>query len=291
MNLVRKKIILLISLMSLALAGLVALQLVLFGRARELKEQTFRQNVNGALNSIVQKIETHETVAMVVAIAVGDSAAGNVEILKWMDQQESDSTAVQDSVRFDQKLRLITSILPDSIEKMISMRPRHVRMEMQVQGTDKDTSAVADKATFTANATVDSAEGAAKSKKNITYRYVVRDSTSYASIAKGQPDDHIALTILGGRKKALIRKVFDQLEDARALPPEARLEPAVLDSIIEATLRENGIEMPFAYGIKRRGEEGFALVKPEGMDAFLRESAFRTPLFPFDLFGQQDELI
>ncbi|MFQ5630438.1 MAG: sensor histidine kinase, partial [bacterium] len=293
MNRTPKKMALLVGLMSLALAGLVALQLILLDHARELKKQTFRQNVNGALNSIVQKIETHETVAMVVAITVNDSAAGNLDILKWVEQQESDSaTAAKDSTRFNQKLRLITSILPDSIRKIISTRPRRVRMNMRFQDTGEDTSVDAGKITFTANATVDYPDNASQSGKSVAYRYVVRDSSTFAPNDLGEkPNDHAALTILGGRKKALISKVFDQLESTTALPLEARIEPAVLDSIVETTLRENGIEMPFVYGINRRDEKEFAFVKPEGMEALLRQSEFRTPIFPYDLFDMHDELI
>ncbi|MGH7454180.1 MAG: hypothetical protein ACRENG_22695, partial [bacterium] len=59
-----------VALMSLALVGLIGVQLYLLDHAMELKKQAFRQNVNAALSSIVQQLETKEMVAKVFDVAM-----------------------------------------------------------------------------------------------------------------------------------------------------------------------------------------------------------------------------
>src|SRR2546425_1011821 len=70
MKLHRNTVTVLIGMIAVSLIGLLALQSVLIKNAYELKQQTFRQNVSAAMNSIVQKLETGEAVGNTFRILV-----------------------------------------------------------------------------------------------------------------------------------------------------------------------------------------------------------------------------
>ena len=70
MKIQKRTLALLIMLIAIALVGLLTLQYVLIANAFRLKQQTFRQNVNAAMNAIVQQLETREAVGSVFRVAV-----------------------------------------------------------------------------------------------------------------------------------------------------------------------------------------------------------------------------
>lgn len=277
--------------MTLALIGLIGLQWVLLEHAQELKERTFRQNVNGALGSIVRKIETHETVATVVAITVADSTTGKIEVLNWVNQGKADSTITQDTVKTGKKLRYVATLSTDSTKSLLRELPTDLLMNLRLPDSLASDSVQAHKKlNIFAKArmkTGDSLKGL-----SYEYEYAKTDSTEgIGALFDDAEGAHLSLALDGKRRQMIISRVLDQLENAGSLPLDARIQPMVLDSIIKITLLENGIEMPYAYGIWTRGQKTLALAQPAEMQAQLLLSDFRTPLFPFDIFKERDELI
>ena len=67
----RKKIYILIALMAVALLGLIAFQLYWIRNAVQLSEQQFEQEVQQALNEVVQRLEKQEIISMSVAPPMG----------------------------------------------------------------------------------------------------------------------------------------------------------------------------------------------------------------------------
>src|SRR4030042_3457619 len=76
MKLKQKTVAAIIALISVALLGLMVLQIVVLNRAYQLELSIFEQNINSALSSIVQKLEMRETVSKIFKVTVGIDEAG-----------------------------------------------------------------------------------------------------------------------------------------------------------------------------------------------------------------------
>jgi two-component system phosphate regulon sensor histidine kinase PhoR len=75
------------------------------------------------------------------------------------------------------------------------------------------------------------------------------------------------------------------------VPFEARVEPAVLDSLVSATLNAKGIATTHAYGVISVSHDSLRLAKPLEFAGELKRSEFRGRLFPNDIFAAADDLV
>ncbi|MBC6947562.1 hypothetical protein DWB58_06450, partial [candidate division KSB1 bacterium] len=83
---------------TLALLGLVLVQFQLLRNAVQLKEQAFRENVQDALNKIVDKLETRETVGKVFSIALDAERPAHKGMLKIQAMAIADTLIEVDSL-------------------------------------------------------------------------------------------------------------------------------------------------------------------------------------------------
>jgi two-component system phosphate regulon sensor histidine kinase PhoR len=93
-----------------------------------------------------------------------------------------------------------------------------------------------------------------------------------------------------GKREEIMGRIAENLTISERKPVEKRIRPALLDSIVGATLREGGITLPCVYGIVSGREDSIRLGKPAGFERELLSSAFRSQLFPSDFLFSGNQL-
>lgn len=281
---VKKKIFgIIVGVMSAALLGLIALQLILLDNAIELKKRAFQQNVFAALSSIVQKLETQETVAKVVDFII-TAPTGKDSAFVRLQTTSVDSVIKADSLYYIKRFQWhgnrkdidsVTTALP------MNMSPRVRALALDSLGRHVP-------APFTKRLP-DPSHGkllldSLTSEEEFSYSYT-GDSIKVALRATGRKGDRIVSDNKNEyARRGMIIKIFDELIDDHPLPIEARVPPAFLDSVIAATLKENSVDLPYSYGVLPEKVDSTFLSQTKLTDAHLVNSEFKSRLFPNDVF-------
>ncbi len=291
MKLSRKTIGAIIGVMSFALLGLIAIQLYLLDHALELKKQAFRQNVNAALSSIVQTLETGELVGKVLDVTakvpqqkrvaiIGMKVESNTDSLNWIDslvvagrvvpkepQIKIDGNKVRYNLATPQHVRLI---LFDSL----GHKAIHVIDEFKPAGAH---------------------EVRLKSlpfRKGGVFASFTTDSSSFVARMDDQKIGGVIPEAISHEKRQfIVRKVLDDITRPHGVPFETRVEPAILDSLVNSTLNAKGIATTYAYGVVSVPRDSLRLAKPAKFTSELKRSEFRSRLFPNDIFAAENDLV
>ncbi len=285
-----KTVALIVGLMSLALLGLIGIQLYLLDHAMELKKQAFRQNVNAALTSIVQQLETREVATKVFEVAVNAPPSKQMAFIGM--NVEHEGLRQLDSVRVTGRvlLRENPQFKIDSNRVWYNLpTPQHVRIILldslgheSVQVTNEF-------------------KGAGKHeqdlrqypfKKGAVFVSFTTDSTSFvAKMRDGKMHEGLPPALLQENKKMIVRRVLDDITTARFIPFDARVKPVVLDSLVNSTLSAKGIATAYAYGVIAAPRDSLYFAKPAKFTGELKKSEFRSRLFPSDIFASRDDLV
>lgn len=279
-----------IILLAFALLGIVLVQTYLLRHGVALETQIFHQNVNAALNSIVQKLETRETLRRVirVSLTMQDSAGVGEKKLKiesfdslkspsellWMQDQmvnpkvmvDSNKVFIQIATPQDVKVRILDSLG----HEMQNIVPR--KKTSGNQGIVLEDSILL---------------------RGSYHLNVKTDSVSYLiHLIDGRMDRMVKDAPYSRKRFALVNKVIDDMTVLKPKPILERVSPAVLDSTIQVTLAEKGIRTPCYFGVLSSHKDSllFASVEIQNQQT-LFQSKFRTTLFPNDIFQSNDELI
>ena len=279
-----------ISLLAFALLGIVLLQTYLLKHGVFLETQIFHQNVNAALNSIVQKLETRETIRRVIKVSLDmqdNSQAGRCLVrIQHFDSLKSapdllltpaqmsapklivDSNRVFISIASPQKVQL--RIL-DSLGQEI----RDVIDEYKPSGKHE---IVLEDSIF---------------RKGNYHLNLKTDSLSYIiHMIDGRMENIVKDAASSKQRFALVNKVIDDMTVLKPKPILERVSPAILDSTIQITLVEKGINTPCYFGVVSSVKDSIIYSGPENKNPKkLIQSNFRTTLFPHDLFKTNNELI
>ncbi len=287
-----------IALITSALLGMVWVQIILLQKAFELAKQAHAQNVNAALNRIVSKLEDRETVTHTFKAITNPLASS--QILAVHARIEDDSIKTGDHIAFvDSALEWahMPSSRPfDFNPKSGSFSftlssPQHVRLRM-LDSLGKPAFIVLDeeKPAGTYNLQLDST----RTQSNGYYFNfnVGTDSATYDVMIGDAHRREGAKWFSQERRKKIVAQVLDDLSLPQRIPIEARVQAAVLDSIVRTVLQEQGVDMRYAYGIQKHAtKDSLKFVTPAGFAEALRRSSFTARLFPSDPFYPQHELL
>jgi len=286
-----KKIIgVIVGLMSLALLGLIAVQLYLLDHAMELKKQAFHQNVNTALSSIVQQLETKEMATKVFDVAVNVLPRHQMAVAGM--HVDRDSLLYSDSLRVTGRF-----LINDQPQFKIDGNrvwynlptPQHVRIMLLDSLGQKSIPLINE---FKPAGMHEHELKAYSLKKGAVFLSFTTDSTSFVTKMSGEKTGEIIPPPISREKRQLIiRKVVDDMTTARFVPFEARVKPAFLDSLLDSTLNAKGIATTYAYGIVSIPRDSLYFAKPEKFTGDLKRSEFRSRLFPNDIFAAEDDLV
>ena len=284
-----KTMALIVGLMSLALLGLIGIQLYLLDHAMELKKQAFRQNVNAALTSIVQQLETREMTTKVFNIAV--NTLPHPPMAFFGMNVEHDSRGQSDSLRVTGRIRLKEQpqFKIDSNRVWYDLpTPQHVRL-MLLDSLGQKSIQLIDE--FKPAGKHEEILQALPFKQGAVFLSFTTDSTSFVTkMDHGKAGEIIPPALSSEKRQLIVRRVLDDITSAKFIPWETRVPPAVLDSLIQTTLSAKGIATAYAYGVITAPQDSLYFAKPAKFMGEIKNSEFRGRLFPNDIFATHDEL-
>jgi two-component system phosphate regulon sensor histidine kinase PhoR len=87
-----------------------------------------------------------------------------------------------------------------------------------------------------------------------------------------------------------VGRVVDRLNFAEQIPIEKRVNRTVLDSLIGRSLKEAGIDLPFASGVISERNDSLQIAQPPSYSRELQSSGFKARLFPNDIYVSFNQL-
>ncbi len=282
-----------------ALLGMLWVQIILLKKAFELAERAHAQNVNAALTSIVSKLEDRETVTYAFK-AITKPFTQN-QILAVHARIEDDSAAVvEDQLKaLDSGFAWHGAPLPQQAHydpksgsfSFTLASPQHVRLRL-LDSLGQPIVVVIDekKPAGTYTLKLDSAQ---TQNQSLYYNFNVgTDSATYDVRVGGAKHEETAKWFSQERKRKIVAQVLDNLTLPQRNPIEHRLQHAALDSIVRTVLREQGLDMRCAYGVRPQAvQDSLKFVTPAQFAHELRASPFRARLFPGDPLYPPHELL
>ncbi len=271
-----------------ALSGLLILQISLLNRAVHLEMQTFGQNVNGALSSIVQKLETQDVLVKVFEVA---EERGKAEVRQIKGIQARRGQRVDP--KLEGKLASIHKFEAkiDSNKIVFQLEaPQQVRL-LLLDSLGQETIEVIDELKSRGRHEIKLPESQL-SNQSIHLKLFIDRSAYIMQLQRSTPKD---ITILEDpasteKRMELVERILDEYTTFTSVPIEDRIHPAKLDTIVRRTLFENGIELNYAYGIVSTKQDSVVLVNPPQYRKEILESHFKTRLFPHDVFVEPNDL-
>jgi two-component system, OmpR family, phosphate regulon sensor histidine kinase PhoR len=249
-----KKIKLIIALMSVALIGLIALQLYWVDNALHLQELQFNQNVNLAMNEVVDKLEKEEAAGF-IASRLRKLSPGEV----FIPGKDKNGMRV-----YSRKIHMEGKIEVDSAVKG---KQKTYRKFIFSNVPEK---------------------GYRHSEQIIIDGKEIRDSVSLSEI----PDKEVLRTFFDsvaiGSSSELLRGIFRDLNFSIDLGSD--VNPRRLDSLIRVSLANHNAGAEFQWGVYNARLGNFML-PGEGADVSkLSQSPYKVHLYPGSIFPKPDYL-
>lgn len=266
-----------ITFMSVALIGIVCLQVYWIIHDIHLKEQQFEQTVGQAMNSIVDRIETHETFSLM-----------NKKLVAYADPSHVTNILVHDSELIAPISISDTDIdFPDYPAAPNGPAPllddldnADINIEFHRPGSNQTILRYHHKNFFHSDSS---------STRRVRTSEVTRIYNDSAEITIRRSEEKL---------KAKVEKMNQLMADwAREFVSnepniKERLTDCELDTIISTELRNRGIALGYEYCVtNNEGNKMLLSNCPEGRAEALLKSKYRTQLFPNDLFSKPNFLV
>lgn len=285
---IQKKIVtVIISLLTLALLGLVGIQTYLLNHASKLEEEIFRQNVNSALSSIVQKLETQEILTYIFKIS-NDSMKNANQKITIVHNDSTHKPIRVDSIFWRNHLPLQPSIQLDTECVDVDLLPKITTRKFK---RDSSNFAIS---TFVNSRVISKPSLPIKTdsqKKNYFFKFT-QDFRNFSVEISGKDSVLIVPdSVKNLNKRQIVEKVVDELSFIGKVSIDERLKLTNLDSIIKITLEEKGLNLDFAFGVVNMETDSMQLAQPKSAEDELRKSPYRTRLFPHDVMVEDNDLV
>jgi two-component system phosphate regulon sensor histidine kinase PhoR len=328
----RRLLIFVIVLVSIALGGIIYVQLYYIKNAYAQNELHFDEKVNAALNDLVDKLEQRETVDIIHEELNSRKKSPKTKPIQKVDRdvevvvgtprvyQVSDfvlTHPVSDSilfVNFNDSL-FHTLVVSDTILKSgISW----------TASTEEEVIVLKDKSTNRIERNYLKFKGKAKQKEKEKRKTVssyswssTDDSLLLSSNEYDIVQNNIFLDDEGNRRttytykvgneetirieKKFIDKKADQIKtviekmvtetDASFNIYRKRLKYELVDSLLNGSLKQNGVEIPYEYSVFSEKKENEELPKTSTFDSTTTNKKYETRLFPNDIIPKKDKLV
>jgi two-component system phosphate regulon sensor histidine kinase PhoR len=263
----------------ISLLGLIVLQSSLLKSTAAQKEQAFRQNVSAALNAVAQKLE------------VGEAATNALGVFYGSDACETDSVICNDVIAN------INDSLAWQYPNPRSFRVAGDTLLYNILSPQKVTIKMLPRDGGSAITLVDSFRNPG------TYRIRLPENVRAGAFECKIGSDSMTtpdFRVLGSKAVAsangwnrimLVKRVVSNLTESEWEPVEERVKQSHLDSLIEASLKEAQIELPYVYGVISGSSDSLRITNRRQFAAQLRSTEFRVGLFPSDIFAPPAELL
>ncbi len=276
-----------------ALTGLIVLQYLLLRNAYDFRQQAFERNVYAAMGTMVQKLESGEAVGNVFRIALSSPHQhANVKFIAI------GADSLHHGVHPDSLAMMMTSTAvleeaPIRIKgnelRYTVAQPQHVTLKVVNLAGRRDTTLV-DTFRLPGDYAVRVADSA-MFHGEIVVKYVADSTSVMMRTVNGDVRDVTSGATLVQKRKDILGRAFDDLSILEREPLDKRIRPSMLDSVVSGSLKESGIDIPYAYGLLGERTDSLSMVTPVGSEKDLGASSFRNRLFPSDLLFSQNSIV
>jgi len=290
MALKQKTVSLIVVVIVVGLSGLVTVQALLLKSAFDSKEQAFHRNVMAALGAATQRLTTREIMAIALVSDSNGTFSATTSLLAMdygQDTCDSQSTGRSKLLAGCDSAAPLVWTEDDMIRYRIP-RDQHINIQMVDPSTGQRRVIV--DSFRTAGSYSIPMSGNGKGLQQYEWHFTGDSGTLLVQVRDDLPAEVPPPADDDSLRVRMVMSVLNRWEGAEQQPIEERLDPDELDSIVGLSLEEAGIDLDRVYGVLTADDSLF-IAKPSGYDAQLRESAFRTQLFPHDLFSEQAELV
>lgn len=250
----KRNIQLIITLVSIALIGLILTQLYWVQNAITLKEQHFEQGVNEALNSVVYKLEKTSTAAKIT-----HKLNFRKQGIRWLMQGDSlhSNTQITYDTTFD--------------NGKMKLNDKQVHVKIYEEYTS-DSNGVVVKKKREKHFTDDSLND-----RSFDVRSLWADDTLNMKKLDSSDERYRWMS----HKSDVVNDIFDELVSVNVYNDyKQKIDTVLLDSLIKAELNEKGIDADFTYGILNN-----TIIKnPDAKQREIVDSKFRVNLTPDNIF-------
>ena len=270
-----RHIALIIGAITIALIGLISLQVYLLIASYEQKEQAFDRNVVNALNTVSQQIEKDEAASKILTVAMRLPPTEMTKISRRIPKIiPKESSAVTRTTNGS-----FTWIISDSLPPP-HRKGEEMRIEMfHSSGID------------TMRSVIIKGKGIKKGgAQSYAYSYSTNEKNFNVS---ANANDSLLLIFKDTTKKRrgeIVSRVVDKLFLAETLPIEQRLNLAKLDSLIKLSLSTVGIDLKYGFRVVAGEHDSVKLISDPISENNFRTTPFKTRLFPNDIISQKYEL-
>jgi two-component system phosphate regulon sensor histidine kinase PhoR len=255
-----------VSLIAIALAGLILLQVYLLNNAFVLKEQAFRQNVGTALGAAALKLQAGETLSRVLRY---DFTSGSPPL--WnMKTNPSSSFPVR--------------VSGNSLSYHVGSPQR---VSIRVVNNEGSDSLLSDTLRQPGNYTV-SLDTALSKKRGDYYRFVTDSASMVVSVGGHTPGEEVHGMADMDRLFVVSTVYNDLLSEGKGIG--MKVNPVLLDSVLKGSMHDAGIPLDFSYGMLSSRRDSVIMANPVSAAAELRSSEFHVPLFRLAFGPPQGEL-
>jgi two-component system, OmpR family, phosphate regulon sensor histidine kinase PhoR len=266
-----------IALMSVALIGIICLQVYWISHDIHLKEQQFEQTVNQAMNAIVDRIETQEAFSIMNKRLVAYADPSHITNILVLDSDLVPPISISDTDIVFPEFAHIPGGPPPLLDDLDNA---DINIEFHRPGSNQTILRYHHKNFFHTDST---------STHRVRTSEVTRIYNDSAEITIRRSEEKL---------KAKVEKMNQLMADwAREFVSNEpnireRLNNCDLDTIISNELRNRGIALGYDYCVMNNDSNKLLMCScPEKNAKELMKSKFRTQLFPNDLFSKPNFLV
>lgn len=265
-------------LMSIALSGLIGLQIYWINHDLQMREQQFDQTVMQALNSIVEKVEQQEDMKIVLH-----------SYLSTTDTSALSDTMSKNLVQQLDQLALQAPPLPpkppgppeiSEVTKKIKEKVRQIRARNQGQRIEG-------KQFITIDSTVDIRIEKDIQQKEILSLNVTDENQLFDSIAR---ETERRMESKFKRLNTMMQKLTFQVGE-RSQNVLERIPPSTLDTIIRSELNNHDVDLKYNFGISKNEEGSYIYLKPGTDTNKFLQANYKITIFPNDIFKRNEQLV
>ena len=297
-------ILLVLVLVTAALLGLVGVQLFFLNQSYNLKRQAFQENAEKVLASVVEKLETQETLTRVARLSLhvgtrGDTAFALLNVLEKDANSSFDGQFIRTLPNFRPRVepRGETVVLHLSEAKRIRLFDFGQNKSLVFRLTPES---AGENSLIKGTLLLDEAKPVGthiiplpniKATPTRFYRLLLDDISYEIAASNGRVGNVVFFPSVDQVRMALIDRVLEQHLEYEQSPILERVDVPFLERTIRETLAESGIGQDFAFGIISGEGSSPALARPERMKEALARSPLRARLYPHDVRVGRDDLV
>jgi two-component system phosphate regulon sensor histidine kinase PhoR len=267
----RSNIRIIIALLTLALSGLIAIQIYWINNAIDLERQRFETNVANAMQNVVDLVERQE-VASKVRKSFDASRQGKMFFM-GIDSIISKNITRKDTTTSG--LVYWNEVSPGELQTEFR--------QLNQDGTIESVSEIRNDSTGTVE------YRKRRTLKQTNGQPFFSDITSEVSSLEGNTDPRLDRLM---KKSGLVNDIFRELFNVNANSGiEERVNPLLIDSLLHAELETAGISTDFEFGLYDFINNKLFMDHPSDHARELMRSKFRVRLFPHDILYHPDYLM